>query len=291
MVVTGLALGVGVALVVRGGAPAPSSRPNQGPSVTRFSFSDGTLPAVTAREPSTAGPTLTDEPSTPEAALTFFLTSMVEGRPEAAYAILDPPSRLRFPSLDSWTRAQSDLARPTGFEIGPARAAFGNDDRVEIEVVASHQPSLDPTQGLVPARSRGLWTVERREGAWRVGAEPLSVVPILPADDGATATVSAWVDRLQSCDRPGAASLQVSSYLYGPADFVRAPCDQQGSWTVGAVTGLDSAGDPRDLVAAFGPGVGSWARLVSVEGPGNRFYAVVAPMGDAWQVVGVAGPG
>jgi len=291
MAATGLAIGVGVALVARGGAPAPPSRPDQGPSVTRFSFTDEALPPVTAVESTEAVPALAEEPSTAEAALTFFLQSIVEGRPDTAYAILDSPSRQRFPTLASWIRAQPDLAVPTGFELGPSRAAFGGGDRVEIEVTSQQHPSLDPTRGLVPARSRGLWVVERRGGLWRVGAEPASVVPILPAEAGATLTVTDWVGRLQACDRPAAASFQVGTYLYGPADYVRAPCEQKGAWTVGDPTGLDSAGDARDLVAAFGAGVGSWARLVPVEGPKSAFFAVVAPMGDAWQVVGVADRG
>jgi len=256
--------------------------------VTRFSFTDGVLPPVTEATAEPAGPTLTEEPATAEAALTYFLQSIVDGKPEAVYAILDPASRQRFPSPESWIRAQADLMLPTGFEIGPSRAAFGGDDRLEIEVTSSQRPSLDPTRGLVPARSRSLWAVERRDSVWRVGAEPISVVPILPDEAGAPVTVRAWVDRLQACDDVGAASLQVGSYLYGPAAFVRAPCEQPGAWTVGDPVGLDSAGDPRDFVAAFGPGAGSWARLVPVDGPQDNFYAVVAPMGDAWQVVGVA---
>ena len=39
-------------------------------------------------------------------------------------------------------------------------------------------------------------------------------------------------------------------------------------------------------MAAFGPEVGSWARLVPVQGPGTRFSVVVGPLGDAWRVLG-----
>jgi len=287
----GLALGVGIVLAFRGGGTAPTTRADQGPSVTRFSFTEGALPPVAAAEPSGPRPGPSEEPATAEAALTFFLQSIVEGRPEDSYTVLDPASQQLFPSPESWVRAQADLAMPTGFELGATRAAFGGEDRVEIEVTSSHRPSLDATRGLVPARSRSLWGVERRDGRWRVGAEPVSVVPILPAEAGASVAVTDWVARLRACDPGGAASLQVGSYLYGPSGFVGAPCAQQGTWAVGDPAGLDAAGDPRDLVAAFGPAVGSWARLVPVDGPGSRFYAVVAPMGDAWQVAGVAGRG
>jgi hypothetical protein len=291
VVAIGLALGVGGAVVFRQSGTSPAVRAEQPASVTRFSFTDGVLAPVAGEASAPFGSTPAEEPATAEAALSYFLQSLVDGRPDDAYAVLDPSSRRRFPSPGSWRRAQADLTPPTEFEVGLSRPAFGGGERAEIEVTSSQNPSLDATRGLVPARSRSLWTVERTAEGWRVGADPVSVVPILPPDGGGTTTVTAWVDRLRACDPPGAASLQVGAYLYGPAAYVRAPCERQGSWTVGDPTGLASAGDPRDLVAAFGPAVDSWARLVPVEGPGTRFYAVVAPMGDAWQVVGVADRG
>jgi len=288
IVAAGLAIGVGVAFAVRGGDPTPV-RATQPPSVTRFDFFDGALPPVSASS-DVAGPAPApaEEPDTAEAAVALYLGSLADGRPEAAYAVLDGSSRQRFPTAASWTRAQADLAIPTGFEMGPSRAAFGTGDLVEIEVTATHRPSIDPVRGLVPGRSRALWQVRREEGNWRVGAQPVSSVPVLPADADATVAVSGWVARLQACDGAGAATSQVGTYLYGPADFVRAPCQIQGSWTVGSPVGLDRTPDPKDYLAAFGPGVGGWTRLVPVDGPGSRFFAVVAPIGDAWQVMGVA---
>ena len=288
IVAMGLALGVGIALAVRGGDATPV-RATQPPSVTRFDFFDGALPQVTADSGVAAvGAAPAEEPATAEAAVSGFLRALVDGRPEAAYPLLDGPSRQRYPTPASWVRAQADLAIPTGFELGPSRAAFGTTDQVEVEVAATARPSLDPVRGLVPGRSRALWQASREQGAWRVGAQPVRAVPILPPDDAAAASVSGWVARLQACDGPGAAGHQAGTYLYGPADFVRAPCDVKGAWTVGSPVGLDRTPDPKDYLAAFGPGVGGWTRLVPVDGPGSRFYAVVAPMGDAWQVMGVA---
>ena len=284
----GLALGVGAAFAFRGGDPAPV-RATQPPSVAEFDFFAGDLPPVTAPSGAATGPPApVEEPATAEAAVSLYLRALADGRPEAAYALLDGPSRQRYPSTASWTRAQADLALPTGFDIGPSRAAFGAGDAVEIEVVATSRPSLDPVRGLVPGRSRALWQAVREQGVWRVGAQPVRAVAILPPDADATMAVSGWVGRLQACDGAGAAVSQAGSYLYGPADFVRAPCDTKGAWTVGDPVGLDRTPDPKDYLAAFGPGVGSWARLVPVDGPGTRFFAVVAPMGDAWQVMGVA---
>ena len=53
-----------------------------------------------------------------------------------------------------------------------------------------------------------------------------------------------------------------------------------------APEGFDAAVEPEAYVAAFGPEVGSWARLVPVQGPRSRFSVVVGPLGDAWRVLG-----
>ena len=286
----GLALGAGVVLAVGGGDDPAPTRANQGPSVTRFAFSDGALPPVidpAGTDPGPTGPT--EEPPDAEAALAAFLQSLVEAKPEVAYALLDSSGRSRFPTLEAWIRAQADLAAPTSFTIGPSRAAFdGGEDAVEVEVVATHRPSLDAVRGLVPGSSRSLWQIRRESAGWRVAAEALSVRPILPPDTAATDAVRSWVDRLAACDRDGAASLQVGSYLYGPSTLVDAPCEKRGGWTVGTAVTLDQATDSKDFLAAFGPAVGGWARLVPVEGSDLRFFAAVAPIGDTWRVMGVA---
>ena len=286
IIVAGVTVGVSVALVFRGGDRPV--RPRHPASVTQFAFTDAPLPPVTSA--TSAGTTMSpaEEPPTADAALDVFLSSIVEAKFDA-YALLDAASLQRFPTVASWARAQADLVRPVGFEIGPSRTAFGSDgDVVEMEVTSTHRPSLDVFRGLVPGRSQSVWQVRREQDRWRVAAEPVSVRPILPPDSSAPDIVREWVSRLEACDRDGASKLQASTYLYGPAGYVGAPCERRGAWSVGDPVRLDKAPDPSDLVAAYGPGVGAWVRLVPVDGPESRFFAVVAPMGDVWQVAGVA---
>jgi len=135
-----------------------------------------------------------------------------------------------------WTRAQVDRAQPVTFETATVRPSVDRPGAVEVEVAATHRPSLDPIRGLVPGRSSSVWLVRKESDAWRVAADPVSFRPILPAEAAATDVVQRWVSRL----------------------------------------------------AAFGPDVNVWGRLVPVSGPGNKFLAAVAPMGDGWQVMGVA---
>ena len=117
--------------------------------------------------------------------------------------------------------------------------------------------------------------------AWQVSADPLTFRPVLSGDTAATAAVQGWVSLLVACDAPAAVALQVTPNLYGPASLAHTPCETRGTWTAGAPTGLDRTPDPRAFLAAFGPEVGTWARLVPVRGPAGGFLAAVAPMATA----------
>jgi hypothetical protein len=284
VVACGLGLGVG-GFAYFGRDVTPAYRPGT-PSVTAFSFAT-TVPEGPPREPEQV-PVLDVEPGTARAAVTAFLQPLVDGRPAGAYPLLDEPSRRRYPTLASWTMAQADRATPVTFSVATTRPSAERPGAVEVDLSATHTPSLDPIRGLVPARSTSTWLVRLENDAWRVSADPLAFRPVLPPDAEATAAVQGWVSLLAACDAPAAAALQVTANLYGPASLSRTPCEKRGIWTAGEPSGLDRTPDPRAFLAAFGPEVGTWARLVPVQGPDGRFLAAVAPMGDGWQVMGVA---
>ena len=284
VVAAGLALGVGgVAYFDRDSKPA--YQPGT-PSVTAFSFAT-TVPEGPPREPE-AVPVLDAEPATARAAVGAFLQPLADGRPAGAYPLLDEASRRRYPTLASWIRAQADRAAPVTFSVGASRPSPELPGAEEVDLSATHTSSLDSVRGLVPAQSTSVWLVRLENDAWRVSGDPLAFKPVLPGDAAATAAVQGWVSLLAACDAPAAAVLQVTPNLYGPASLARTPCEKRGTWTAGEPIGLDRTPDPRAFLAAFGPEVGTWARLVPVQGPDGRFLAAVAPMGDGWKVMGVA---
>ena len=284
VVAAGLALGIGGIAVFGSDDDKPAYKPHA-PSVSAFSFSTS-VPEAPPRPPEVV-PTLTSEPADGPGAVLAFLQPLADGRAELAYPLLDEASRRRFPTPASWARAQVERTQLTSFEVGPSQPSRDR-SAVEVDVSATHRPSLDSIRGLVPARSSSVWLARREGDAWRVSAEPMSYRPILPAEEGAKIVVQSWVSLLAACDAPAAAQLQVSPSLYGPSSLVTAPCEKRGAWTAGESVGLDRATDPRTFLAAFGPEVGAWARLVPVRGPESKFLAAVAPMGDSWQVMGVA---
>jgi hypothetical protein len=275
--VAGLAVGIGATLAVDG----LGAGPERAGSVRRLD-----LPAQAGRG-TPSGPERAAAPvraGTARSAVRRFLEAGAAGDFATAYGLLDEAGRRRYPTLARWTRAQADRAEVTGVRVGGQRRA--GPGRVDVTVALSHPPAIDPFAGLVPARTVERWRASRQGGRWRVAAEPLSVRAELPGEDRAPAAVAGWVKRLLDCDRRGAAALQAGAELYGPADLAEAPCRRRGRWTVAAPQGFDAAVEPEAYVAAFGPEVGGWARLVPVRGPGTRFHVVVGPLGDGWRVLG-----
>jgi hypothetical protein len=277
--VAGIAVGVGVTLAAAGlGGGA-----DRAASVQRLDLPAGVAaPAPAARGGGDAGAPV--RAGSARAAVRRFLQAGADGDLAVAYGLLDRAGRRRYPSLARFTRAQADRAAVTAVRVGRERRAGGA--RADVTVILSHPATIDPFAGLVPARTVEVWRASRQDGGWRVAADPVSVRADLPDDGRAPEAVTAWVQRLLGCDRQGAAGLQAGSELYGPADLPELPCRERGRWTVAAPEGFDAAVEPEAYVAAFGPEVGSWARLVPVQGPGARFSVVVGPVGDAWRVLG-----
>ena len=277
--VLGIAVGVGATLAVHGAG----GRPERAASVQRLDLPAGAAKAGAAG-PARAGAVAPVRAGTARAAVRRFLQAGAAGDLDVAYGLLDRAGRTRYPSLARFTRAQADRAQVTAVRVGRQRRAGAG--VVEVTVTLAHPPAIDPFAGLVPGRTVEVWRASHQDGRWRVAAEPVSARAELPGDDRAPGAVTAWVQRLLGCDRQGAAALQAGAGLYGPADLAELPCRERGRWTVAAPQGFDAAVEPEAYVAAFGPEVGSWARLVPVQGPGTRFSVVVGPLGDAWRVLG-----
>lgn len=291
VVAVGLGLGVGGTALYR--ERTSSHGYTLTPSAKRFSFAT-TAGSPTPGAPADAVPAPDVEPVDAGAAVTAFLQAEVDGRPEVAWTLLDGAGHERWPTARAWLAAQPDLAAPTSFHVTqPTGAPAPNPPSgdVDLQVDVTRKPSLDPFRGLVAAHSAEVWRVRDEKGHWRVAATPVESRPDLPPDVGASDAVKKWVDRVSACDQAGAAALQIDASLLGPADVAAMPCQLKVPWMVGAPVGIDRGGDVQPLLAAYGQGVGTWARSVPVSGAGRNFWAEVAPLGNAWMVVGVAAGG
>jgi len=283
--VLGIALGVGATLALAGhgsrSRPVASVRRLDLPAAGASAGTAGSAALGAGRRADAVAPV---RAGTARAAVRRFLQATADGDLAVAYGLLDRAGVERYPTLARFTRARADRAEVTAVRVGRERPT--GPGRAEVTVTLAHPPAVDPFTGLVPARTVEVWRASRQDGRWRVAADPLSVRADLPGDGRAPEAVTAWVERLLGCDRQGAAAWQAGAELYGPADLPELPCRQRGRWTVAAPEGFDAAVEPEAYVAAFGPEVGAWARLVPVQGPGARFSVVVGPVGDAWRVLG-----
>jgi hypothetical protein len=272
----GLAVGVGAVLAVQ---HLGRRDPAAAPSVQHLDLPGGPATATTA------APLAPVKARSPTAAVGTFLYAAERGDFATTFGLLDRAGRRRYRSVAAWTAAQADRWQPTGFRIRSEQPT--GDGVVDVRVAVTHRPAVDPFQGLTPGRTEEVWRARWEGGGWRVAADPLASRAVLPSDRGAPQIVQAWVRRLVACDEAGAARLQAVQDLYGPIDLLQAPCAQRGRWTAAGRLGFDLAEDPQLYLAAFGPEVQRWARLVPVRGPRSRFSAVVAPLGDAWRVIGI----
>jgi hypothetical protein len=273
----GLAIGVGATVAVSG----LRGQTGTAASVQRLDLPGQAAEAAPAPDDGTARPVAA---GTARAAVDRFLNAVARQDHTTSYGLLDQAGRKRYPSLARWTRAQTDRTAVSGVRVGTQRRARAG--AVDVTVRVAHPAAIDPFAGLVPGRTVEVWRSRSEGGRWRVAADPVSVRADLPSDRGAPEAVTTWVQRLLACDRQGAAGLQAATDLYGPGDLAELPCKERGRWTVAAPQGFDAAVEPAAYVAAFGPEVNAWARLVPVQGPRTRFSVVVGPLGDTWRVLG-----
>jgi hypothetical protein len=271
--VVGLVLGLGAAWLLGrsdaggdGGATAAAATPAAGASAGDEADLAASLP-----DPDP----LVDiaEATTAEAGLRGFLAAEAAGDWEASWAFLTP--------------AQQEVAYPT--------AARYRVDEVVVDEAAgtatartltAFDPVIDPVLGLVAARGRTAWSLERAEdGTWRVDPSGTVNTPLYPEPAAAVDAARRWVDARVACEDAG--DLEAGSVVGSPAlaDGLCAE-DQPAVVDLGPVGALADSAAASALLSRYGPEVFGWAATVPVAAA-TPFTAVLGPLGDDWVVVGV----
>ncbi len=138
---------------------------------------------------------------------------------------------------------------------------------------------------MVEARAEGTWFTEQADdGTWRVDFTGSRLVPLYPDADAAVAAAEAWATATVACEDPGA--LLAVDPPYGSPILSERLCGATDDVAFGDLGRLPETGGSSDLVAAFGPDVVGWARVVPITSP-VELDVVLAPVNDAWVVVGV----
>ncbi|MGH8927902.1 MAG: hypothetical protein ACRDWH_06095 [Acidimicrobiia bacterium] len=216
----------------------------------------------------------------PVGAVEGFLAAEVRGEFEAGFEFLTEADQLEAGGSTGWV-ANHFLVLPviTGYRV---RSDVRNGDRAEVVVDLVLASSLDQIVGLTAARATSTWVVVEEGLVWKLAFTESSLVPLLPDASNAPAAVTAWVEERQGC-RNGRSW---EEGLLGSPRLIDSICGSTEPVSVGAVERLDDAASSAPFLAAFGPQVGDWARIVPVEGP-LSIRVVVAPVADQWIVIGV----
>jgi hypothetical protein len=265
-------------LVERGSDAESASAPRRHPrsASTERAASQATtrtlpLAATTTSEPA-------DSPAaTPTDAVDAFLRAEQQGEFATSYGLLVATDRMTHRSRAGWTAAHAQLPVVRGYTLGTVRAGQG---RALVDSTVELRPELDPVVGLVPGTVVATWVVLAEDGGWRVDFAESTLMPQYPPADVAPAAARAWVAERAGCGDKARAA------LLGTGTLADELCDARGRPQVGAPVALEPSESSDSLLAAFGPDVFTWARVVPVSAPA-RVGAVLAPVGARWRVIGL----
>jgi hypothetical protein len=245
-------------------------------------------PLPTAAEPVVSTTTTTATPIArytannpePVAALGSFLQAEVAGDVTASFEFLSAADQEAAGGSGGWA-AEHVLVMPVirGYRITNDALS---ESTVAVSAELSLEPSLDPLVGLTTAQADSRWILRAESGTWRIVLTESSIQPVYLNDGSAAQDVEGWVTELRNCQP----ATQWKGALLGFPILAGEICGARGEVVIGATSRLSDAAESAPFLAAFGPDVGQWARVVEVESP-IRLRAVVAPIDDQWLVIGV----
>ena len=242
---------------------------------------------VTARAATSPAPAVLTAPAAPEApapaaatptaAVDGFLRAEKASDFSASFGLLAMGDRTTQQSRAGWTAAHAQLPVVRGFALGTVRAGT---ERAEVDSTLVLKPELDSVVGLVPAAATATWVVLAEDGGWRVDFAESTLTPQYPSPDAAPAAARAWVGDHGGCHGRARAG------LLGVGSLADEVCAARGSVRVGTAVALEPGESSGPFLAAYGPDVFTWARVVPVTSPA-RAGAVLAPLGPRWRVIGL----
>ena len=286
LVLAGLGLGAGLTVGLPALADAWAERDGSTGSPLPPLSTDGVEEALQEGNGAAAGDRRRSD--TPGAAVEAFLAAERDRDYAGSFAWLSDPARSTYGSAPGWVASHADeLPVVTGFTVGEAPVEASGRVRVESDV--QFEPGLDPVVGLTPGRARVTWTAVEEAGGWAVEMDSAELVPVLPDPSGAATAARSWVDARRSCPEEGQpVPGENADGVRGELRHAAALCGATGPTEVGAPAPLDVL-DAQPFLTAYGEGAAQWAQVVPVTAPVPQ-RLVLAPLDEAWQVVGVLGP-
>ncbi len=285
--VVGLGAGFGPRLWRDNGVAAKSSqRFDREYSVQRLrlptsgrALSETELRARLNTKPS--GPTTTSQNAL--AAVTTFLDAQIASDQTTAYSTLSSQDQNTYQTAAMWRELRQGVL-PDVVNYTAGEVSFSTATTATVAVQLGLRPALDETIGLVPASAKASIHAVFERDSWRVAMHRSEVAFVYLSDASLSDAAQTWVRARQACK----VDQQWRSTMYGEgAEFhAKALCKRRGNIEVSTPQALSDRSDTEAFIAAFGPKVGLWARVVSVGAPAE-FDLVLAPVDQQWLVVGV----
>jgi hypothetical protein len=220
--------------------------------------------------------------ASPKAAVESFLRAEVAADHARSFGFLASADREAFSTPQRWERQHGTMPTLVGFRIG---VTSGDN----VDATLRFAPGLDEIVGLVPASASATLVTVAEDGGYRVAftqtittANHADVAGVLPA-------VRTWVHARSECDSTTAARFEWTGGVLGDGapTLLEELCHTAREPSVGVEARplVDRFGI-EPLVAAFGPEVGVWARVVELRVSNLEFDLVLAPVGEQWLVIG-----
>ena len=263
--------------------PDPISQRGYAPELTLAGVGAGSPIAAT----SPAQPVGPAAPTGAEA-VRRFLDGEISGEMATSFAQLDQSSRQSIGRVDDWEASAGEHPTYVSYTITGETAD-------EVVVEARLKPRVDALHGVTPGSATLHFGIASEDGGARISLDGTKIDPHYPDRAGAGAIASAWVAAAQKCPTAGAdggvAGLEYDGSLLGTIGLAESLCNTTGTPRAAKTQGLDGLADPSAVLSAFGGDAPGYTAVVTVDGVVGRpaFQVALAPLGDAWVVIGAFG--
>ena len=240
-----------------------------------------------------------------ETAIRSFATAVVEDDHPKAFALLSELDRAQIGSpakfgellakSPSWlsfsvegVSQQSTSSLNSTSSLDSSSKTTPADTALAVLTVRQ-QPSIDETLGVVGPSARVEFSMKNENGGWHAVWRRHKVSQnFLASEAKLLPEVGAWAEARRACTAKG--EKPFAEYLGGMVGEVwlaETLCKLPAPITVQSIGDFDSILDPQAIFDAFGSDAYQWARVVKINSP-TPFYAIAAPLGEHWVVVGLS---
>jgi hypothetical protein len=279
VLLVGVGVGMGASRLSVGEHATPGvSTPTPAADVARGAVSAGD-PDALATLPQLGQPITADQATSPEQAVSGFLTAEARGDFPGSYAFLATSEHAKFETPAFWVQAHGHFPVVTGFRV---EGSTPEGQGVRVTTLTGYQPNLDEILGLTTARARSGWLTAQEGGVWRVVFSARTNKPLYPGDAEATEVAQRWAAQRIACEPTD----QLEAALKGAPFLAESLCHAKGELRLGNVAPLSQLDYVTPFISAYGPDVLTWARAVPITSP-QQMQVVLAPVGADWKIMGV----